>query len=111
MDILALYELASQQNIDVLQYPMSENGSVSVLMPDGTCIIGMDQSVLDDHTQERVHLCHELGHCITGSFYNQHSSFDCRRRHENRADKWAVQKLIPIDELDQAVADGRYRNP
>ena len=29
-----------------------------------------------------------------------------RSKHENRADKWAVNKLIPVDELDQAVEDG-----
>ena len=28
------------------------------------------------------------------------------RRHENRADKWAIQKLIPVSELDDAVAEG-----
>ena len=30
----------------------------------------------------------------------------CRQRHENRADKWAVTALIPVDALDDAVADG-----
>ena len=36
-------------------------------------------------------LAHELGHCCTGSFYNQWATADCRRRHENVADKWAIQ--------------------
>ena len=29
-----------------------------------------------------------------------------RRKHENRADKWAIQRMIPEDALDDAVADG-----
>ena len=49
---------------------------------------------------------HELGHCLTGSFYNIHTAVDSRQRHENRADKWALKHLIPVDELDAAVANG-----
>ena len=51
-------------------------------------------------------MAHELGHCSTGSFYNRHTPFDVRQCHENRADKWAIKKLVPVAELDQAVAAG-----
>ena len=101
-----LYRLAQQQNIAVLRYPMAENGSMSVQLPDGGQYIGMDESVSDGGTQERVHLSHELGHCMTGSFYSVYTAVDCRQRHENRADKWAVLRLIPVDDLDDAVAQG-----
>lgn len=106
MDILSLYSLAEQQNIEVLQYPLKGNGSMSIMANNGSCYIGMDKSIQDGNVQERVHLGHELGHCLTGSFYSIHTAVDSRQRHENRADKWAVKKLIPVDELDKAVADG-----
>lgn len=106
MDILNLYNLAEQQNIEVLQFPLTDNGSMSIIADNGACYIGMDKSIQDGNVQERVHLGHELGHCLTGSFYSIHTAVDCRQRHENRADKWAVRKLIPVGELDQAVADG-----
>ena len=106
MEILALYEIAKQQNIEVIRYPMKENGSMSVLLEDGACCIGMDESVMDGGVQERVHLAHELGHCETGSFYSLCTAVDSRQRHEYRADKWAVRRLITEDDLDQAVADG-----
>lgn len=106
MEIKSLYDFAEQHNIEVIQFPMKENGSMSVMLTDGDCFIGMDHSVQDGGVQELVHLGHELGHCVTGSFYNIHAAIDCRQRHENRADKWAVQHLIPVDDLDQAVADG-----
>ena len=106
MEISALYDFAKQQNIEVIPYPMKENGSMSILMDSGDCIIGMDAGVLDGAAQERVHLGHELGHCVTGSFYNRYAAVDCRQRHENQANKWAVQVLIPVDDLDQAVAEG-----
>lgn len=87
-----LYGLAEKQNIPILRYPLPENGSMSLQLPGGA--------------QERVHLSHELGHCLTGSFYSVYTAVDCRQRHENRADKWAVRKLIPVEQLDDAVAGG-----
>ena len=106
MEIGVLYDLARQENIAVLPFPMEENGSMSIMAEDGRCYIGMDHAVRDGGAQERVHLGHEMGHCLTGSFYNIYAAIDCRQRHENRADKWAIQALIPVDALDDAIADG-----
>lgn len=104
--ILDLCNLAKQQNIEIIQYPMTENGSMSIMFDDGSCYIGIDKKAQDAGPQERVHLGHELGHCLTGSFYNIYAAIDCRRKHENQADKWAIQELVPIDQLDDAVAGG-----
>jgi hypothetical protein len=106
MQIRNLYDLAKQQNIEVLSFPLPGNESMSVMLEDGRCFVGMDESVRDGGVQERVHLSHELGHCITGSFYNRYAAVDYRQRHENRADKWAIRHLIPVEDLDEAVADG-----
>ena len=106
MDIPMLYALAEQQNIPVYGFPLPNTGSMSLMDERGRCCIGMDAEVLDGGVQERVHLGHEMGHCFTGSFYNIYAAIDCRQRHENRADKWAIQALIPVDALDDAIADG-----
>ena len=106
MEITALYDFARQQNIEVISFPMEKNGSMSIMLEDGSCVVGMDESVRDGQVQERVHLAHELGHCATGSFYNIYAAIDHRQRHENKANKWAIQKLIPVDDLDDAVAEG-----
>ena len=106
MQIQHLYDLAKQQNIEVLPFSMPQNESMSVMLEDGRCFVGMDASVQDGGVQERVHLSHELGHCVTGSFYNIYAAIDDRQRHENRADKWAIQMLIPVEALDDAIAEG-----
>ena len=67
MEIRNLYALAQQQNIEVLSFPLPQTHSMSV-MEGEQCFIGMDASVRDGNVQERVHLSHELGHCVTGSF-------------------------------------------
>lgn len=106
MEIRDLYDQAKQENIEILPFSLPESSSMSIMEADGSCYIGMDASILDGGAEERVHLSHELGHCITGSFYNIYAAIDCRQRHENRADKWAVTHVIPVDDLDEAVADG-----
>ena len=70
------------------------------------CYIGIDRKQLQNDADERTRLAHEIGHCITGSFYSRYTAVDSRQRHENRADKWAVRRLISADDLDNAVAEG-----
>ena len=106
METAQLYTLAQQHDIPVLTCPMPASRSMSVMTDSGACCIGMDSSICDGGIRERVHLAHELGHCVTGSFYNIHARVDSRRRHENRADKWAIKQLIPVDALDDAIAAG-----
>ena len=106
MEIPALYDFARQQNIEVVPFPLPENKSMSVMSLQGDCVIGMDPGIQDGGAQERVHLGHEIGHCVTGSFYNIYAARDCRQRHENRADKWAIGRLVTADALDDAVAEG-----
>lgn len=106
MELRQLYDLAEQQNIPVCHFSLPKTGSMSVMSEEGRCYIGMDPGQLDGGTRERVHLSHELGHCVTGSFYNIYAARDCRQKQENRANKWAIEALISVDELDQAIAEG-----
>ena len=106
MELSNLYAFAKQHNIGVLPFSLPQTGSLSHMTDSGQCYIAMDPSVLDGNVQERGHLGHELGHCATGSFYSIHTAVDSRQRHENRADKWAVRQLIPVEDLDEAIAEG-----
>ena len=101
-----LYEIAEQQNIVVYHFPLPTVGSVSVMDAAGQCSIGLDLPHRRSRNELRVRLAHELGHCVTGSFYNRYSPADNRKRYENRADRWAVGRLIAREELDEAVAEG-----
>lgn len=96
-----LWETAQTHNIDVFYGSIPHCRSLS--LPDHICL---DYSLLFDNADSRVCFAHEIGHCVTGSFYNRYTPLDVRQKHENRADRWAVQKLIPVDALDDAVANG-----
>ena len=104
-DLLGLYAYAERRNIDVDWIPMRRATSLSAPLGDGYAI-ALDPWKLGTIAQETVCLAHELGHCETGSFYNQYAALDVRQRHENRADKWAIRRLVPEDDLDVAMADG-----
>ena len=106
MNAYDLYVLAEQQNIEVIETSLPENGSLSLMDDAGNCYIGIDESVMDGGALEIVHMAHELGRRLTGSYYTRHTRFDIRQRHENRADKWAVRQIISVEDLDTAIAAG-----
>ena len=64
MELKRLYDFAKQQNIGVFSFPLPETGSLSHMTDSGECFIGIDDSIRDGNVQERVHLDHELGHCV-----------------------------------------------
>ena len=101
-----IYHIADQENIVVDRLALSHREALSIMDGDGDCFIVIDPYKIHNEIDERTKLAHELGHCVTGAFYNQYSNYDCRQRHENRANKWAVKQLIPVDQLDDAIADG-----
>lgn len=102
----ALYAYAEQRGIDVDWFALGRAASLSAPLPGDTYAIAINPWKMDSLARETVCLAHELGHCETGSFYNRYAKLDIRQKHENRADKWAVKHLVPVDELDEAVADG-----
>lgn len=104
--LLSLFREAEERKIPVYHLPLPVTGSLSLMSPSGQCYIALDLQRRQTDTEQRVRLAHELGHCVTGSFYNRYSPCDCRQFHEHRADKQAIARLIPEAELDEAVAGG-----
>lgn len=103
---LELYRYAEQQDIDVDWVSMALATSLSVPLPGNRYAIAINPWKMDSLAMETVCLAHELGHCETGSFYNQYAVCDIRKKHENRADRWAIRRLVPRAEYESALADG-----
>ena len=72
------------------------------------CFIGMNYKELETDAQRNTCFAHELGHCMTGAFYNPNSPLDVVGRAEYRANKWAVKELIDKDELMRLLKE-QYR--
>lgn len=103
-----LYKIAQSNNIDVDCMHLKNMQCVSFPLDNTDCII-IDPFKLKSCCDEKEKLAHEIGHCVTGSFYNENSPLDIRAKHERRADRWAIKKLIPKDELETAYKNCRNR--
>lgn len=100
----ALYELAARRNIPVISFDLHKIPSLSIMDEQGDCAVGMTPTLGD--AREHTCLGHEMGHCITGSFYNQYSSGALRGKCEYKANKWAFYHLVPPAALETAVQNG-----
>ncbi len=110
IDLISLYDYAESRDVDVYWFTMGLAESLSVRNADGSCAIAIDPWHLGTVAEEKSKLGHELGHCESGSFYNEFAALDVRQKHENRANRWAYKKLVPEDELKEAVRKG-YQEP
>ena len=100
-----LYSLAESENIAIDLLHLPKNKSLSITL-DGKCYIALDDKTVYTDSETKVHLAHELGHCLTGAFYNMYSPLDLRDKHEYRANKWAVNNLIPKEKLIELLKRG-----
>lgn len=110
MDLIGLYNCIEQNGIDLDWFSMRKAKSLSMPLPDDRYGIAIDPWKVESVEDELCCAAHELGHCLTGSFYNQYATCDIRQKHENRADRKAIRLLIPKEELDNAVNKG-YTEP
>lgn len=104
--LLSLYQLAQRENIKVDCFHLPQSESLSIMDGEGNCYIALDPDRLEGPVDEKMKLSHELGHCETGAFYNRLSACDLRGRHEQRAVRWQIRELIPLEELEKAVKSG-----
>ena len=102
-----LYILAEKNNIPIDESCPEALISISVRFPDGSKVIGLSNDENTAYTKLEC-IAHEMGHCMTESFYEGYSPFELRAKHENRANEWATNEIVPFTELCEAVKDG-YR--
>lgn len=105
MELDELYNIASEQNVKVMDFALPENTAVTIELCDG-CFVGVNPDVFTSKRAEKVVIAHELAHVVTGSLY----SIDCnsieRIKKEAKAEKWTVEKLVPLEKLKTAVKNG-----
>ena len=99
--MLELYEIAEELGVEV--YTGNIPNCVSFSIPG---YIALDYNLMENGSLERSAAAHELGHCARDAFYTKNDPFYIRKRCENKADKWAIKKLIPKNELMEAVRHG-----
>lgn len=92
----AVLENLEKEDIVVLSTPMKENKSVC--MERGR-MIAFDPQKFETSVELRTVLIHEGGHFESGSFYNAYSPYQVKEQAEYRADRSAILRYIPYDEM------------
>lgn len=105
METNKLYSLAETEGVtvDFINIP---NTKAMVLKLYGKTFLAIDKAVRADSAEERVLLAHELGHIQTDSCYGLHSPLTLRKFCEKKADRWAINTLVPLDALVDAYKNG-----
>lgn len=103
-----LCELAAKDDILMIDGKLKKCPSMA-LCDNGWCSIIIDYDQIRSMADLKTKSAHELGHCETMSFYTEHS-LETRPRMEYRANKWAIKKLLPKEELEEAMMNG-YTEP
>lgn len=111
----AMLQLAEDEGIEVEQFDfIPPIRGIYYVGEDAPPIIGLDNSLMSDFTSLRCVLAEELGHHFTtaGCFMPRQFFNHGDRLHiskiEFKAMKWAVNYLIPEDELLDAIGSGLY---
>lgn len=101
-----LLQIASDNDIPIVDMKM--NGAEEAMSQSlgGRCIIAIDDRKVKSRADYKVKSAHELGHCITGSFYDERYPVIPRGRLEQRADIWAILNTIPRRPLMKALRQG-----
>ena len=86
MNLFDLYHIAEENDVDIHYLKLSTITAAS--MPDH---IMLNPDKIETTRQLKDCLGHELGHCMTGSFYQVDNPLDIKGRHEARADRCPCQ--------------------
>ena len=95
------FKIAEDKNINIHYLKLRSVKSLSI--PDN---IGINEKGIENCRELNTCLAHELGHCSTNSLYTLKSKFETKERQEHRADRWAIETLIPFDELVKLIKKG-----
>lgn len=95
-------ELA-REDICVLDCPLRANRCLA--LANGR-LVGGDTRRFDTQAELRTALIHEDGHFASGAFYTAYSPYQLKAQAEHRADKAAVLKYLPYEELAARLRAG-----
>ena len=100
-----LFEQIYLHDIRLFTCPVPGSKAVTIEL-EGIYGIFLDPDQIQNSAEELCVAAHELGHCMTGSTHSLSSGLDYIERHEYRADKYAVHRILPVKQIEQAMRAG-----
>ena len=103
--IISLYNELNRAGVRFYHWDLGEVQAATIEQG-GRYGVFMDFANIHTSAEELVAVAHEGGHISTGATHRVDSPYDLIEKHEFKADKWAILRLIPEQALDEAVAEG-----
>lgn len=98
-----LRKLATARGINITERPMRELRAIA--FPQGW--IAIDPAKFHTEASYKCALAHEIGHCMTGTFYKINSPVADKERCERAANEYAARLLMPAEAVLSAFQDGQ----
>ena len=102
MTLAQLYAVAADRGIEIDDFPLRVLRAVS--FPEGW--IAIDRQKYSSDVELKCALAHEIGHCVTGSFYGVDASVRVKALCERHANRFAAELLVPLRELLKVFHQG-----
>mgnify|MGYP003571374811 CR=1 FL=1 len=102
MTLNEIYDRAQKEGIEIDDFPMRQVTACS--FPEGWIAVN-PRKVKNDRVRKRL-IAHEMGHIETGAFYNDKTPLITRSICERKAEKRAVELLVPLPDLIKAIRSG-----
>lgn len=105
MEVLDMYKIAENEKIDILNYKWNNVKARIFEIDNGHCI-ALDNSQIENSTEEKEILAEELGHYYCNALYYLDSDTILKNKCEHRAKKWAYSVLVPLQKLKEKIIQG-----
>ncbi len=105
MNILDMYKIAENENIDILNYKWT-NTKARIFEINNNYYIALDNKQITNHIEEKEILAEELGHYYCNALYYLDSDNIQKKKCEYRAMKWAYSVLVPLSKLKEKIIQG-----
>ncbi|MDU6347782.1 ImmA/IrrE family metallo-endopeptidase [Faecalispora jeddahensis] len=105
VELNTLYEDMQAQQVALYTYDVGVETSVTIELNNRYAIF-LDPFRVDSIPEMKRILAHELGHCATGCTHKVSSPLDLIEKHEYKANRWAIERYIPFEEVQAAIKHG-----
>lgn len=100
-----LYDIVDKEHINVFENNWS-TALARIFEIDDNYIIALARNNIQNSMQEREVIAEELGHYYCNALYYLNDTATQKAKCEYRAKKWAYSILVPIQVLQEKIADG-----
>lgn len=108
-ELSKMYADLTEQEIPLFLHAIGFTDA-AVIELNGHYAVFLDPCCFSSLQKFKAALAHEIGHCATGCTHRISSPLDLVQKHEYKANRWAVERYLPFQNLNRAVLEG-YTEP